>query len=151
MPCTEPNRKDPRTSKARSMRKSLTLEERIIWSELKQLDIKGHFRRQVPIGKYFADFAHLGAKLVVEIDGSQHGFAKGIINDARRTSFLENLGFQVLRFWNCDVLSNKDGVVETILNALQNRQTPRPKFLPAASGVRDFSDSNLTMQNGCLT
>ncbi len=146
---TELSRSDPRTNKARFMRKSMTLEERIVWSQLKELDIKGHFRRQVPIGKYFADFAHLGAKIVVEIDGSQHGHPKGITHDIHRTVFLESIGFQVLRFWNCDVLSNKDEVIATILSTLSMRQSPHPKSLPAASGGRDFLDLNSLTQNGC--
>jgi very-short-patch-repair endonuclease len=135
MPSTELTRSDPRTNKARLMRKSMTLEERIVWSQLKQLDIKGHFRRQVPIGKYFADFAHLGAKLIVEIDGSQHGSINGMAHDTIRTVFLESIGFRVLRFWNNEILSNRDGVIETILAALHQELesfAPHPKSLPTA-------------------
>jgi len=77
-----------------------------------------HFRRQHPLGKYVADFVCLEALLVIEVDGGQH--AEGD-SDMRRAEWLEALGFEVLRFWNNDVLLNTAGVCETILAALQKR------------------------------
>ena len=132
-----PNRTDARTGKARALRRSMTLEERIVWSQLKLLDIEGHFRRQVPIGPYFADFAHLTSKLVVEIDGGQHGSIKGLRLDNKRTAYLEGAGFTILRFWNEDVRSNRNGVIETILAEFNRRGTPHPISLPAMNGGRD--------------
>ena len=70
----------------------------------------------MPIGPYFADFACFGAKLIVELDGGQH--ADSADHDAARTSFIEAQGYRVMRFWNSDVMSNLDGVVQSIADAL---------------------------------
>jgi very-short-patch-repair endonuclease len=70
----------------------------------------------VPLGDYVVDFACLEARLVVEVDGGQHG-EQGK-RDAARTAWLEAQGFRVLRFWNNEVLGNTDGVIETIRRAL---------------------------------
>ena len=77
-----------------------------------------HFRRQVPIGPYVADFACMAARLIVEIDGSQHGSEAGARKDAQRTQWLEHEGYTVLRFWNNDVTRNIKGVLEAIHVAL---------------------------------
>ena len=76
------------------------------------------FVRQHPIGPYIADFACRSLKLVIELDGSQHGGD----SDRRRDAFMAVRGYAVLRFWNPDVLSNMDGVVETIRLAILERQ-----------------------------
>jgi very-short-patch-repair endonuclease len=75
------------------------------------------FRRQVPIDRYFADFACLDAKLIVELDGGQH--AEQVAYDAGRTEALEAAGWTVLRFWNGQVLTNPEGVAMTIRAALE--------------------------------
>ena len=83
---------------------------------LHQMD--GHrFRRQVPIGRFVADFACHDARLVVEIDGSQHDAASP--GEIERTGFLEREGYRVLRFWNNEVLTNLEGVYDVIAAALQ--------------------------------
>jgi very-short-patch-repair endonuclease len=112
------DRHDPRTARARSLRRSMTAEERLVWAQLKLLDIDGHFRRQVPIGPWFADFAHLGARVVVELDGGHHGRGTQAAHDARRDAWFAANGFRVLRFWNSDVHDNLEGVIDTILHAL---------------------------------
>jgi len=89
--------------------------------ELKALGF--HFRRQVPIGRYIVDFASLRARIVVEIDGGQHGMHDGIRSDRERDAVLRSQGFRVLRFWNSDVDQNLNGVMESILSALN---TPTP-------------------------
>jgi very-short-patch-repair endonuclease len=76
------------------------------------------FVRQHPIGPYIADFACRSLKLVVELDGSQHGGA----SDRRRDSYMAARGYVVLRFWNPEVLSNMDGVLETIRLAVLDRE-----------------------------
>ena len=83
-----------------------------------------HFRRQVPIRHFIADFASHRAKLVIEVDGGQH--SEEI--DAARTAVIEAEGYHVLRFWNHDVLGNLDGVWTTIDAALRGhaRRTPLP-------------------------
>src|ERR1041385_4152171 len=91
----------------------------MLWRELRKLEIRGtHFRRQVPIGPYVADFACLASHLVIELDGSQHANEPNKSNDKVRTRWLEAEGCRVLRFWNNDLSENIDGVMETIYAAL---------------------------------
>jgi len=73
-----------------------------------------HFRRQVPIGNYIVDFACPAARLVVEVDGSQHGTDVGRSRDSERTAWLNSEGYRVVRFWNSDIRNNIDAVVEVI-------------------------------------
>src|SRR5262249_35580093 len=77
-----------------------------------------HFRRQVPIGPYVVDFACMAARLIVEVDGSQHGSDQGHARDEERTRWLEKEGYRVVRFWNNDITQNVEGVLETIYVAL---------------------------------
>jgi very-short-patch-repair endonuclease len=76
------------------------------------------FRRQFPIDRYFADFACREAKLIVEIDGSQH--ADQAEYDAERTRIIETYGWQVMQVTNRDVLTNLEGVADAILSAIQS-------------------------------
>jgi very-short-patch-repair endonuclease len=78
-----------------------------------------HFRRQVPRGPHVLDFACLKSRLIVEVDGAQHGFDARLARDAKRDRLLAYRGFRTLRFWNNEIDQNLDGVVETIWNALQ--------------------------------
>ncbi|RAZ75109.1 endonuclease domain-containing protein [Mesorhizobium atlanticum] len=98
---------------ARSMRREPTEAEDRLWQELRgrRLD-KIKFRRQVPIGRYVADFVCAEAKLIVEIDGSQHAESR---HDQERDAALKARGFRVLRFWNDDVLKELDAVCDTII------------------------------------
>ena len=82
------------------------------------------FRRQHPFGDYILDFACIERKLVVELDGGQH--ARSTKYDGWRTRQLEQAGFAVLRFWNHDVFENRQGILEVILAALQDRAKPIP-------------------------
>ena len=75
------------------------------------------FRRQHPIGRYIVDFARTEHQLVIEVDGGQHS---DNATDMSRTAWLEDQGWNVLRFWNNDILTNGNGVVETILRALED-------------------------------
>ena len=77
-----------------------------------------HFRRQVPIGPYVADFACLASRLLIELDGSQHGDRANKAKDDKRTRWLELEGYRVIRFWNNDIAENLDGVLDTIHAAL---------------------------------
>ncbi len=88
------------------------------------------FRRQATIGRYIPDFVCIEAKLVVEVDGGQH--ASDL--DRVRTKYLEQRGFNVLRFWNNEVLENPEGVLETILAAVEamREEKPSPCPLPLA-------------------
>jgi very-short-patch-repair endonuclease len=101
--------------RARDLRRNSTKAERIIWSILRAHRLNGaSFRRQVPIGPYFADFVCHAANLVVEIDGGEHFEPDGIVRDQRRDAFLRMKGFRVLRFGNLDVVTNRRGVAEVI-------------------------------------
>jgi very-short-patch-repair endonuclease len=105
----------PNLSRAKAMRSEPTEAERAIWSMLRAGRLAGlKFRRQVPVGSYIVDFLCVEHDLVVEIDGSQHA---GSERDAARDGYLLAKGFRVLRVWNNDALSNRDGVARTILAA----------------------------------
>jgi very-short-patch-repair endonuclease len=108
------------------MRAVPTEAEKKLWWHLRHhLAAEGtHFRRQVRLGPYIADFVSHRAGLVVEVDGGQHG--ENVIADAQRTRFLEGEGYRVLRFWNNDVLRNIDGVLMIIQHAITTTPTPNP-------------------------
>jgi len=76
------------------------------------------FRRQTPIGPYIVDFVCHAANLVIEIDGGQHFESEHERRDAQRDAFLASKGFRVLRFNNHDVMTNREGVLETIAAAV---------------------------------
>ena len=103
-------------SRARDLRRNATDAEKALWRGLRESFPSARFRRQVPIGPYFADFFSFSAKLIVEVDGGQH--AEAAAYDAARTRSLEAQGYRVLRFWNNDVLNNLAGVLSAIAAAL---------------------------------
>jgi very-short-patch-repair endonuclease len=104
------------TSVARKLRQERTEAEIRLWSRLRGRQLDGYkFVEQFPIGPHVADFACRGARLVVELDGGQHGTDV----DAERIRIIEAFGYTVIRFWNHDVLGNTDGVLETILRQLR--------------------------------
>jgi very-short-patch-repair endonuclease len=117
---------------AAPLRRNATDAEAALWLELRGRRLEGFkFKRQWTLGAYIVDFCCLERRLVVELDGGQHNEAR----DARRTAWLEGLGFRVIRFWNNDVLTNMDGVLETILLTL--KADPHPNPLPqAGEGVK---------------
>ncbi len=107
------------TDRARSLRRNATEAERLLWRKLRENLPNAKFRRQSPIGPYFADFLSHRHKLIVEVDGGQH--ADQANQDARRTAFLEAQTYAVIRFWNHDVLQNPDGVLHTIAARVNDR------------------------------
>jgi very-short-patch-repair endonuclease len=115
-------------SRARELRKALTPQEARLWSRLRGLRRSHgfHIRRQAPFRGYYLDFVCFDRRLVVEIDGGQHGSEEGAARDAIRDSVLTGESFQVLRFWNREVNENIDGVMETIVRALAERPPTRP-------------------------
>jgi very-short-patch-repair endonuclease len=107
---------------ARNLRANATEPEQKLWSKLRKGQLYGfQFRRQHSIGPFFADFICLEANVIVELDGSQHADQKE--QDLSRSDFLRSNGYQVLRFWNCEVIGDVDSVVERIAKVL--RQTVR--------------------------
>jgi very-short-patch-repair endonuclease len=120
---------------ARALRRSLTEPEKRLWWHLRhRVPIEGtHFRRQVAIGPYIADFCCLGARLVVEVDGEQHGRDAGVERDSKRTAYLAEQGFRVVRFTNREVMREIDVVLDTVLAAL-GPATPTPNPSPQGGG-----------------
>ncbi len=89
-----------------------------MWWLLRSMKPLGmHFRRQAPIGPYIADFAWHSGKIIIELDGSQHA-DKRLAYDSSRTAWLKSQGYQVLRFWNIDVLKTPQSVGEAVLAAV---------------------------------
>lgn len=120
-------RQGPKCDFARQLRRDMTDAEHVMWRRLRSRELSGwKFRRQHPVGSYIADFICLEAGLVVELDGGQHAESRA---DAVRTGVLEFAGFQVLRFWNNDVLTQTDAVLAVIFDALAAR-CPHPNPLP---------------------
>jgi very-short-patch-repair endonuclease len=121
-------RKGQKRDAARTLRRNSTDVERLMWRLLRDRRFAGvKFRRQVPIGPYVADFASIEQRLAVEADGGQHGGAL----DERRDAFLAKQGWRVVRFWNSDVLQNRNGVLEHLL---QLTRVPSPPPSPANAG-----------------
>jgi very-short-patch-repair endonuclease len=107
---------------ARMLRKNMTDAEIKLWELIRKRQILGFkFRKQAPIGPYIADFVCFARKLVIEIDGGQHKDRKSY--DVQRTTWLESQGYEVIRFWNNDVLKDSEAVLEVICRRLT---PPRP-------------------------
>jgi very-short-patch-repair endonuclease len=104
-------------SRAKSLRTSQTNAEQRLWYQLRAhrfMDLK--FKRQKPLGPYIVDFVCLERRLIVELDGGQH--AEQAVYDQQRDQWLRNQGYQVLRFWNNDVMQQLDAVLEQIRCAI---------------------------------
>ena len=107
------------TRRAQLLRKTPSEAEKRLWGSLRDRRLNDcKFVRQAPLGPYFADFLCRERKLIVEVDGVTHGDDHQLAHDARRTRYLESQGYRVLRVWNIEVLTNLDGVLTTILMAL---------------------------------
>ena len=108
------------TRRARSLRRAPSEAEKRLWGFLRDRRLNDFkFVRQAPLGPYFADFLCRERRLIVEVDGVTHGEDHQISHDARRTQYLESQGYRVLRVWNIEVFTNLDGVLTTILMALE--------------------------------
>jgi very-short-patch-repair endonuclease len=107
------------TTLPKELRQRQTDAEMRLWYFLRDRQIVGFkFRRQHRIGRYVVDMACLEKKLIIEIDGGQHNEMLNQEHDRTRTNWLEKEGYQVIRFWDNDVLSNTEGVLETIRQVL---------------------------------
>jgi very-short-patch-repair endonuclease len=121
------NLRDITHLRADQLRRNTTDAEKKLWRHLRRLELDGsHFRRQVPFGPYIADFACVVARLLIEIDGSQHAEERKKVRDEARTRWLEKEGYRVLRFWNNDIAKNIDGVMEAVYAALHGLLSAEP-------------------------
>ena len=123
---------------ARRLRKTMTPQEVKLWANLRSWRSQGlHFRRQAPRGTYVVDFVCLKSRLIVEVDGGQHGYPTNVRRDGERDRRLTRRnGFRVLRFWNGEVDRSLDGVLETILAAVAERPAAPPTALRAVPPPR---------------
>ncbi|MEK9802069.1 MAG: endonuclease domain-containing protein [Curvibacter sp.] len=117
--------------RAKALRKGQTDAEALLWSRLRNRQLLGlKFRRQHPLGRYFADFACIEIGLVIELDGGQHAESTVVDDDTRRKEEMADMGFQTLRFWDNEVLQEADAVMERI------RQTAEA-LTPTLSRMRE--------------
>ncbi len=133
-----------RTLVARKLRREATDVERLFWRALRERCPQWKFRRQHPIGRRIADFACPAQKLVVELDGSQH--SENELADHLRTMELSKHGYRVIRFWNSEVLENIEGVLETILRALESAP-PHPNPLRPRGAEREMNSLSSTRES----
>jgi very-short-patch-repair endonuclease len=109
---------------ARQMRSEPTEAEHRLWQLLRGHRFAGYkFRRQEPLDFYIVDFVCFAARLIVELDGSQHSESEG---DHRRDSYLRSQGFRIVRIWNNELFTNEEGVAELIWSVLQTPPLPNP-------------------------
>ena len=120
-----------RRERARQLRSNATEPEQALWRALKQIPVYGsHFRRQVPIGPYVADFACLKARLLIELDGGHHSQDDTAAKDEIRSRWLESEGYRVIRFWNAEPIENMSGILDTIYAALYGSPQSEAVALP---------------------
>ena len=122
-----------KVDRARELRRDGSKAERICWELIRAKRLNGiKFRRQYSIGPYFADFACVSRKLVIEIDGEHHAYQQE--RDAGRTAFMEGLGSRVVRFCANEVVENPEGIWAAIDGALRDRASPPLLASPPSGG-----------------
>ena len=108
------------TEKARNLRKNQTDAERMLWHHLRNRQLPGlKFRCQVPIGPYIVDFLCHSLTIVIELDGSQH--MNNMTYDDRQTQFIASKGFEIIRYWNNELLSQTSTVLESLILSQRER------------------------------
>ena len=124
---------------ARTLRTNMTDSERLLWARLRRKQIHGvQFYPQKPIDNYIVDFYAPGARLALEVDGSQHLESEHAEQDRQRTTYLNGLGLRVLRFNNVEVLRRLDGVIQTICDAVvAAKKIPLGSPLTKGEAIRD--------------
>ena len=124
---------------ARALRKRMTDTERLLWRHLRNRELGGwKFRRQYPVGSFIVDFICVEKNVVIEVDGGQHAENEEL--DLQRSAYLNKMGYQVVRFWNNQVLQETEAVLEAIFAILANgkQNSPSPQPSPP-SGERGIS------------
>lgn len=115
-------RSNPKTKhKAIQLRKESTPAERKLWSRIRNEQLGVTFRRQHAVGNYIPDFCSPKAKLIIELDGSQHLDQREY--DEERTKYFESIGYQVIRFWNNDVTNKIEEVLLAITYAMEDKSS----------------------------
>jgi len=119
---------------AKTLRKRSTDVEMLLWRYLRVRQMEGlKFRRQQPIGRYIVDFVCFEKKIIIEVDGGQHAIETK--KDTERGEWLRSQGFKVLKFWNNEVLTNTQGVLEEVrINCLSH---PPLNPLPSREGKKE--------------
>ena len=116
--------------------KNMTESEQVLWERLRKKQILGvQFYRQKPIGNYIVDFFAPKAKLVVEVDGSQHMKVSEALKDKHRDEYLTNHGLMVLRFNDLEVLKETEGVMEVIFQRMAEQLSKNPPRPPLKRGA----------------
>jgi very-short-patch-repair endonuclease len=116
-----PIRSNPHTKhRAIELRKESTLAEQKLWARIRNDQLGVSFRRQHAIGNYIPDFYAPKAKLIIELDGSQHLDQHEY--DEERTRYFESIGYKVIRFWNNDVMKNLDRVIRAIMQVMESER-----------------------------
>jgi len=111
------------------LRENASIAENRLWYVLRNRGLDGNkFVRQMAVGPYIADFACREVGLVVELDGGQHATST---TDATRTAYLNSQGYGVLRFWNNEVIENRDGVLHAISSVIERAPSPDLRYAPA--------------------
>jgi primosomal protein N' (replication factor Y) len=110
-------------ARARTLRREPTEAEALLWRLLRARAVAMKFRRQHPVPPFVVDFACVAARVVVELDGGQHGRPR----DAARDAALAARGWTMLRYWNNDVLANPEGVIADILCVAGAAHPPGPR------------------------
>jgi len=120
---------------AHALRRRMTDAEKRLWAALRGRGLVGYkFVRQLPLGNYIVDFVCRYPKLIIEVDGGQHDWRAH--KDELRTQWLETHGYRVLRLWNNDVLQNPNGVLERIIEVLEQLKRGTVSHEPSPSPQR---------------
>ena len=129
------------------MRSEMTDAERALWMRLRARRLNGlSFRRQTPIGPFIVDFVCHERRLVIELDGGHHNDLEEMQRDAKRQQWLEANGYHVLRFWNPDVLSHCDLVLEEILETIAQPTPPSLTRPHKGGGNNEAHTSNTNIR-----
>jgi 2-methylaconitate isomerase len=136
---------DEPLQRARSLRQNQTDTEQRIWSKLRGRRFAGFkFRRQVPLGHYIVDFVCFDRRVILELDGGQHGEQDAKNYDAERTAWLESQGFRVARIWNHEVWEDDEAVEEFLWQRLHDMVQPNANhpLTPDPSPARGEGSQN---------